>query len=128
MYIRKYKYNKRNITPQTRLSDLVVKKYHPQLRQMINELSKLAHFDGESEWWRVRKLIFNNPRTQRNYVSIATFIDKIAGKDCDGLKCSINTFCWYITSTEHSNLSAKNESVKTLIYSKIRYENEKKKQ
>ena len=128
MYTKKYKYSDKSITPKTRLSDLVVKKYHPQLRQMIDELSRLANFNGETEWWRVRKIDFINPRTQLNYAPLASFISKAAGKDCYGLKCSIDTFFRYITSSEHSNLSAKWKSVKVLTYSWIRYENENKKQ
>ena len=128
MQTKKYKYNKENITRQTRLSDLVVKKYHTQLRQMIKELSSLAKFDGETEWWRVRKIVFNNPRTQRNYVPIATFIKKVARKNSYGLKCSMDTFFRYITSNEHSNLSAKWKSVKTLTYSRLRYDEENTKQ
>lgn len=127
MYIKKYKYRNNNITPQTRLSDLVAKKYHAHLRQMINELSSLAKFDGETEWWRVRKIVFNNPRTQRNYVPLATFLNKVVSEDYYGLKCSVNTFFQYITSSEHSNLSAKWKSAKTLTYSRLRYENENQK-
>ena len=128
MYIKKYKYNNKSITPQTRLIDLVEKKYHTHLRKMISELCLIAKFDGETEWWRVRKIVFNNPRTQLNYAPLATFINKVANKNCYGLKCSIDTFFRYITSSNHSNLSAKWKSVKTLTYSILRYriDNEKR--
>ena len=124
----KHKYKKTNITSKTRLSDLVEKKYHPQLQQMMEELRKLADFNGESEWWRVRYLIFVNPRTQLNYVPLANFISKLAYNNQEGLKCSIDTFFRYIASSEHSNLNAKWKSVKTMVYSYIRYENQKEKQ
>lgn len=122
------KYKKTCITEKTRLSDLVEKKYHPQLRVMIKEFTRLTTLTEEVEWWRVRKLEFKNPRTQLNYVPIANFIRKLSLNDQECLKCSIDTFFSYITSSEHSNLKAKWKSVKTMVYSYIRYENQKEKQ
>ena len=125
--MKRYKYNKSNITAKTRLSDLVEKKYHPQLRAMIKELTRLTTLTEETEWWRVRMLEFINPRTQLNYEPIANFIRDVGRKDQEGLKCSIDTFFRYITSSEHSNLIAKWKSVKTLTYSRLRYNNQKEK-
>lgn len=121
-------YNNKKLTPKTRLSDLVAKKYHPQLRVMIKEFTRLTTLTEETEWWRVRKLEFIKPRTQLNYVPIANFIRELSHNEQEGLKCSIDTFFRYITSSEHSNLTAKWKSVKAMVYSYIRYENQKEKQ
>lgn len=125
--MKRYKYNKSNITSKTRLSDLVEKKYHPQLRAMIKELTRLTTLTEDTEWWRVRKLEFINPRTQFNYVPIADFIKAVCSKEQKGLKCSIDTFFRYIASSDHSNLIAKWKSVKTLTYSRLKYNNRKEK-
>ena len=120
-------YRAKDITPKTRLSDLVTQQYHPQLKLMIRELCLLTSLTDKTEWWRVRRLEFTNPRTQRNYVPIAKFVRGIKDGDEYGLKCSLNTFLRYITSPEHSNLNAKWNSVKTLVLSRIRYEMKKTK-
>ena len=118
---KKTKYNKTNITPQTRLMDLVNKKYHSELKVMIDELRRITTLEDEVTWWQVKKLIFIRPKSMRNYEPIAKFIMQTTRDGNKGLKCSANTFIWYITSVDHSNLNAKQESVKTLIYSMIRF-------
>jgi len=116
------KYYVKDITPRTRLSDLVEKKYHPQLKRMIEELRRLTTLTGDTEWWRVRELKFINPHTQRNYEPIARFLWATTRNENNGLKCSINTFFYYLASSYHSNLSTTWKSVKTLTYSRIRHE------
>ena len=119
--MRPNKYYAKDITPKTRLGDLVCKKYHPQLKQMINELCRLTTLTGQIDWWRVKKLEFINPHYQPNYVPIAKFIWETTRNGNKGLKCSVNTFFRYITSNEHSNLKIKWGSAKTLTFSRIQY-------
>lgn len=94
---------------------------------MIKELTRLTTLTEDTEWWRVRMLEFINPRTQINYVPIADFIKAVCSKEQKGLKCSIDTFFRYIASSDHSNLIAKWKSVKTLTYSRLKYNNRKEK-
>ena len=115
------KYNNTNITPQTRLMDLVNKKYHSELKVMIDELRRITTLEDEVAWWQVKKLIFIRPKSMRNYEPIAKFIMRTTRDGNKGLNCSANTFIRYITSVDHSNLNAKPESVKALIYSMIRF-------
>ena len=117
-------YRTKDITPRTRLSDLVTKEYHPQLKQMIKELSQLTTLTDQTEWWRVRELEFLNPRTQRNYVPIVKFIGSVVRNGHYGLKCSQNTFYHYLADRNHSNLTAKWNCVKTLVISRLRYKEE----
>lgn len=119
-------YRTKDITPRTRLSDLVTKEYHPQLKQMIKELSQLTTLTDQTEWWRVRELEFLNPRTQRNYVPIVKFIGSVVRNGHYGLKCSQNTFYHYLADRNHSNLTAKWNCVKTLVISRLHYEEEQK--
>ena len=121
------KYHAKDITPQTRLIDLVEKKYHPQLKQMIEELRAFTTLDGQTEWWRVNKLEFKQKHYQPNYLPIARFIWATTRNGNKGLKCSINTFFRYLTSSGHSNLNLKWNSAKTLIFSRIEYETSKQK-
>lgn len=119
-------YRTKDITPRTRLSDLVTKEYHPQLKQMIEELKYLTVLTEQTEWWRVNELEFINPRTQRNYVPIAKFIGSVARNGHYGLKCSQNTFYRYLADKHHSNLIAKWNCIKTLVISRLHYEEEQK--
>ena len=125
--MRPQKYYVKDLTPQTRLSDLVTKKYHPQLKEMILELRRLTTLDDQTEWWRVRELHFLIPKTQQNYVPIAKFLWQIKHCNEQALKCSLNTFFYYLASSEHSNLKVKWQSLKTLTFSRMHYESENKK-
>ena len=117
----KTRYSKSDITPQTRLMDLVNKKYHKNLEAMINELRRITTLKDDTEWWRVKRLTFNRPKSMSNYEPIARFIMQTTRAGNNGLNCSVRTFIWYLTSPKHSNLSIKQESAKALIYSMIRY-------
>ena len=117
----KTKYNKSNITPQTRLKDLVNRKYHSKLKVLIDELREITTLKDDTEWWKVKKLTFNHPKSMSNYVPIAKFIMQIAQEGNNGLNCSIRTLIWYLTSKDHSNLNMKQESAKSLIYSMINF-------
>lgn len=118
---KKTKYNKKTITPQTRLMDLVNKKYHTDLKVMIDELRLITTLEDNVAWWQVKKLTFVRPKSMRNYKPIAKFIMQITRDGNKGLNCSVNTFIRYITSVEHSNLNIKQESAKALIYSMMRF-------
>lgn len=92
---------------------------------MIDELRKSTIIDDGTEWWRVKRLDFIEPRTTNNYIPIAKFIKFIKNETNSGkkvLKCSERTFFYYITSQEHSNLKTKFESLKSLVYNMIYYE------
>ncbi len=118
---KKAKYNKSNITPQTRLMDLVNKKYHSKLKAMIDELRQVATLTDDTAWWKVKKVNFTHPKSMRNYEAIAKFIMQITQEGNNGLNCSVRTFIWYLTSIDHSNLNMTQESAKALIYSIIKY-------
>jgi hypothetical protein len=118
---KKAKYNKSNITPQTRLMDLVNKKYHSKLKAMIDELRQVATLTDDTAWWKVKKVTFTHPKSMRNYEPIAKFIMQITQEDNNGLNCSVRTFIWYLTSIDHSNLNMTQGSAKALIYSIIKY-------
>lgn len=118
---KKAKYNKSNITPQTRLMDLVDKKNHSKLKVMIDELRRITTLKDETAWWKVKKLTFIHPKSMSNYEPIAKFIMQTTQEGNNGLNCSVRTFIWYLTSVDHSNLEMNEESAKTLIYSMIRY-------
>ena len=118
---KKAKYNKSNITPQTRLMDLVNKKYHSKLKAMIDELRQVATLTDDTAWWKVKKVNFIHPKSMRNYEPIAKFIMQITQEGNNGLNCSVRTFIWYLTSIDHSNLNMTQESAKALIYSIIKY-------
>lgn len=124
---KKTKYNKKNITPQTRLMDLVHVEYHRELRDMINELRRYTTLKGEDEWWQVKRLHFIRPSSMNNYIPIAKFIMQTTRNGNKGLKCSQSTFFTYLTDSNHSNLRMKAQPVKSLIYSiisqKFNYEN-----
>ena len=119
--IKKYKYTKQNITPQTRLMDLVNTKFHSELKVMIAELRRITTLEDDTAWWQVKYLQFKRPKSMSNYEPIAWFIMQITQEGDEGLNCSITTFIWYITSKEHSNLNMKYKSAKALIYSMIRF-------
>ncbi len=118
---KKAKYNKSNITPQTRLMDLVDKKYHSKLKAMIDEMRRITTLKDDTAWWKVKKLTFIHPKSMGNYEAIAKFIMQTTQEGNNGLKCSVRTLIWYITSKDHSNLNMKQESAKALIYSMIKY-------
>jgi len=118
---KKYKYTKQNITPQTRLMDLVKTKFHGQLKVMIDELRRITTIKDETEWWQVKTLHFTRPKSMSNYDPIARFIMQTTQEGNEGLNCSITTFIWYITTQEHSNLNMKYKSAKSLIYNIIHY-------
>jgi hypothetical protein len=101
--------------------DLVNKKYHGNLKVMIDELRRITNLEDVTAWWQVKKLVFIHPKSMRNYEPIAKFIMQVTQDGNKGLNCSIRTFIWYLTSAEHSNLSIKQESAKALIYNMIRY-------
>lgn len=124
--MRTTKYNKSNLTPQTRLMDLVNKKYHRYLKEMIIELRRAKVVDDGTPWWQVRQLTFIRPQSMNNYEPIAKFIMQTSQDGRKGLKCSITTFLRYLTAKEHSNLNVKYESVKSLIFSMVRYLRENK--
>lgn len=115
---KRVKYNKSNITPHTRLVDLVKKKYHKELKTLI---SKLPTLKDDTVWWKVKKLTFTHPKSMKNYIPIADFIKRTTRDGHDGLNCSIMTFIWYLTNIDHSNLNIKPESAKALIYNMIEY-------
>lgn len=114
-------YTKETITPQTRLSDLVEKKYHPQLKEMIDELRQLTKNCDNMEWWRVKRLEFIRTRSSENYKPIARFIKRIRQDEGKALKCSKDTLFYYIASNEHSNLNKKWKYIKSVIYNMIAY-------
>lgn len=118
---KKAKYNKSNITPQTRLMDLVDKKYHSKLKAMIDELRRVKTLKDDIAWWKVKKLTFIHPKSMGNYEPIAKFIMQTTQDGSKGLNCSVRTFIWYLTSIDHSNLNMTQESAKALIYSMIKY-------
>lgn len=122
---KKYKYTKKNITPQTRLMDLVKTKFHSQLKVMIDELRRITTLKDDIPWWQVKMLQFKRPKSMSNYDPIARFIMLVTQDGDEGLNCSITTFIWYITSKEHSNLNMKYKSAKSLIYSMIKFYEEK---
>ena len=122
---KKYKYTKKNITPQTRLMDLVKTKFHSQLKVMIDELRRITTLKDDTPWWQVKMLQFKRPKSMSNYDPIARFIMWSTNYEEDGLNCSITTFIWYITAKEHSNLNMKYKSAKSLIYSMIKFYEEK---
>lgn len=115
------KYRKSDITPQTRLMDLVSKKYHGNLKVMIDELRRITKLEDDTAWWQVKRLVFIHPESMRNYEPIAKFIMQVTQDGNKGLNCSVITFIRYITSVDHSNLNVKWESAKALIYNMIRY-------
>lgn len=121
MQNKKYKYNRSNITPQTRLMDLVNKKYHSQLAAMIYELRRITTLEDDTVWWKVNKLTFTHPKSMSNFNPIAKFIMHTTREGNNGLNCSVRTFIWYLTAKDHSNLKIKSESAKALIYSMIKY-------
>ena len=122
---KKYTYNKKNITPQTRLMDLVKTKFHRELKVMIDELRRKTTLKDDTAWWQVKKLQFTQPKSMGNYEPIARFIMLATQEGNEGLNCSITTFIWYITAKEHSNLNMKYKSAKSLIYSMIKFYEEK---
>lgn len=125
--MRQKKYNRTNLTPQTRLMDLVNKKYHRYLREMIFELRRTkAVSNDNTPWWQVNYLTFTRPKSMSNYGPIAQFIMLTAQDGREGLNCSITTFFRYLTAKEHSNLSVKYESAKSLIFNMIKYLRENK--
>lgn len=117
---------KNEFTLQTRLIDLVDKKYHPELKTMIEELRPITLINEKEEWWKVRRLDFVHPKSMTNYLPIARFIMVSARNGNKGLKCSANMFFRYLTSSEHSNLRIKRESIKSLIYSMIKFSEQNK--
>lgn len=112
-------YTPKSITPQTRLSDLVNKKHHRLVKQMISELRRITTIDDDTEWWRVKRLDFVRLRTTENYKPIAKFIRLVGESKHRALKCSNDTFFYYISSPEHSNLNIKCEYLKSLVYRMI---------
>lgn len=117
--MRQTKYNKANLTPQTRLMDLVDKKYHQYLKEMINELRQNKVVNDDTPWWQVSYLKFIRPKSMSNYEPIAKFIMQTTQDERKGLNCSVRTFVWYLTGAGHSNLNMVFESAKALIYSMI---------
>ncbi len=109
----------KKFTPQTRLMDLVHVKYHRELKDMIDELRRFTTLKDDEEWWQVKKLHFICPSSTNNYFPIAKFILLTTRNGNKGLKCSQRTFFRYLTDSNHSNLNAKCESVKSLIYNMI---------
>ena len=109
----------KKFTPQTRLMDLVHVKYHRELKDMIDELRRFTTLKDDEEWWQVKKLHFICPSSMNNYFPIAKFILLTTRNGNKGLKCSQRTFFRYLTDSNHSNLNAKCESVKSLIYNMI---------
>lgn len=101
--------------------DLVDKKYHSKLKAMIDEMRRITTLKDDTAWWKVKKLTFIHPKSMGNYEAIAKFIMQTTQEGNNGLKCSVRTLIWYITSKDHSNLNMKQESAKALIYSMIKY-------
>ena len=116
---KKKKYYESTLTPQTRLSDLVSKKYHHQLKLMIDELRQLTTIGKDTEWWRVKRLEFKELRNTNNYRPIARFVKYVTQNESKELKCSNDVFFYYIASSDHSNLNIKWKSLKSLVYSMI---------
>ncbi len=112
-------YTPKSITPQTRLSDLVNKKHHHLVKQMINELRSITTIDDDTEWWRVKRLDFKKLSKTNNYTPIARFIRLVGESKDKALKCSNDTFFYYISSPEHSNLNIKWKYLKSLVYRMI---------
>ena len=115
------KYTKTTLTPQTRLSDLVSKKYHHQLKLMIDELRNLTTIRDDTEWWRVKRLDFTRLRSSDNYRPIAKFIKYERQRRDKVLNCSKDVFFYYISSSEHSNLNINWKYLKSLVYNMIAY-------
>ena len=118
---RQPKTRKPKFTSKTRWFDLVKKEHHPKLREFISSISEDLEYCDPNDW---KNFVVCNV----NYVKIkkSTFIFKVAeflyhiGKE-KGLKCSLRTFCQYLSKTEHSNFGLKESSIKTLIIRMLNY-------
>lgn len=106
--------------------NLVSKKYHHYLKEMISELQRTNVVKNDCVWWQVSQLTFTRPKSMSNYEPIARFVMQTAQDGNEGLNCSISTFVWYLTDAGHSNLIMKFKSAKSLIFGMIGHLNNNK--
>ena len=103
---------KQGFTPKTRLFDLVNKKYHLDLRLLVEEICPWLLIDGkESDWIHLRRLEVDYSKICKdNFLLVLTnFLNRIGRGD--GLNCRMEVLIKYLASPEHSNFGMKFESL-----------------
>ncbi len=112
---------KAEFTAKTRLFDLVRKEHHADLRQLVDDMRPWLT-DGDSVGWKsLKRLNVDYSKTTNAwfFLIITEFLCRIRfGK---GLTCTEAVFIRYLASTEHSNFSLKESSVKTLVYKQLSF-------
>jgi len=115
------KKSNKEFTPKTRLFDLVRKEHHCDLQLLVKVIRPWL-IDGEDVGWKnIRRLEVDYSKISKDvfFLVITNFLNRI-GKG-NGLSCKMESFIRYLASTEHSNFGYKESSLKSKIYSMLRY-------
>ena len=115
------KQSKQEFTAKTRVYDLLKKKFHGELRVLIDNIRPYIR-DGDSIDWKHLRYFDYDVETisKREFVfKIAEFLHAI-GKG-NGLKCKMSVFIRFLASNEHSNFGLKYRSLNTQIYRMLEY-------
>lgn len=113
---------RKEFTSRKRLSTLVRKEHHGELQKLIEEL-RPSLVDGDSICWKtVTKLegCYSERKSKAEFIlKIAMFLESIGRGD--GLEVKPEAFIRYLSSSKHSNLGLDFKSLKSKIYSMLRY-------
>ena len=114
-------YRAKDITPRTRLYDLVKAEAHDKLKNLIEKIRPWVRNEDGIDWKHLRYFEIDEERIKKTefILIIAEFLSLI-GKG-DGLKCKMSVFIRYLASNEHSNFCLKYRSLNTLIYRMLAY-------
>ena len=115
------KETKKEYTSKTRLFDLVRKEHHSDLQLLVKVIRPWLIGGEKLDWKNLRKieLDYSKIPKERFLLVLTNFLNRIGRGD--GLNCKMEAFIRYLTSTEHSNFGLKNNSLKSKIYSMLRY-------
>ena len=114
--------SRKEFTSRKRLSTLVRKEHHGKLEKLIEKL-RPSLVDGESICWKtVTKLegCYSERKSKTEFIlKIAMFLESIGRGE--GLEVKPEAFIRYLASPKHSNLGLDFYSLKSKIYSMLRY-------
>lgn len=115
------KKSNKEFTSKTRLFDLVRKEHHSDLQLLVRVLRPWLIEGMDVDWKNLRRLEVDYSKISKDYffLVITNFLNRIGGGD--GLNRNMETFIRYLASTEHSNFGYKESSLKSKIYSMLRY-------
>jgi len=118
---KKRKQAKPKFTGKTRLFDLVRKEHHGKLKEFVYDISAYLEGCDPADWKNLSRLNVDYAKCRKSDIiyKLAEFLFTINKRE--GLKCSLRVFCQYLSKSEHSNFSLKQDSIKTQIIRMLNY-------